>query len=64
MAKRYKLKEVEKLHGNLHEIIPQLVNIGGQSHAASVLGTSQATIARWLSMNGYAQVIRYERRDE
>lgn len=62
MAKPHKLKELERVHGDLHAVIPQLVNCGGQAHAAYQLGTTVKTISTWLSMNGYAQVIRYERR--
>jgi len=43
------------------EVIPPLVNIGGQKHAAEVLGVSQATISKWLENNGYVPVTRYER---
>ncbi len=61
MAKRYKLREVERLEGDLHEVIPKLVNQGGQSFAALVLKVSQATISTWLKDNGYRKIERWEK---
>jgi hypothetical protein len=60
MAKSHRLKEVEKERGQpLEQIIPPLVNIGGQRHAADQLGLSQATISNWLRDNGYRPIIQY-----
>jgi len=61
MAKRYQLREIERMGGDLHKIIPLLVNQGGQKGAADTLCVTQATISRWLKMNGYRKVQRYER---
>ena len=62
MAKRFKLRELEEQYGDLHKVIPKLVNTGGQSYAAFQLGTTQSTINRWLRANGYVQAVRYERK--
>jgi len=53
MAKRFRLRELEQELGDLHQIIPALVNEKGQGGAADQLGISQATISQWLSANGY-----------
>lgn len=55
MAKRDALKDLEQLYGDLHEIIPSLVNQGGQTFAAFQLNTTQATISNWLKHNGYTK---------
>ena len=54
MAKPNRIKELEAEHGDLHQIIPKLVNQGGQKLAAQQLGTSQTTISAWLKTNGYS----------
>ena len=60
MARSHRIQEVEKERGQpLEEIIPSLVNIGGQRHAADALGLSQATISNWLRDNGYKPIIQY-----
>lgn len=61
MAKRFKLRDLEKERGDLHKIIPSLVNQGGQNLAANNLNVSAATIGKWLKDNGYKQIVRYER---
>jgi predicted transcriptional regulator len=62
MARRYKLKDLERKYGDLHKIIPRLVNQRGQQEdAARALKVSQATISDWLKDNGYQLVRRYER---
>ncbi len=53
MAKRFRLRELEQELGDLHQIIPALVNEKGQAGAAQQLGVTQATISYWLSANGY-----------
>ena len=53
MAKKDTLKRLEAEQGDLHKIIPKLVNDGGQAYAAHQLNTTQATISRWLKTNGY-----------
>lgn len=64
MAKRFRLREIEQVRGNLHEVILPLVNAGGQAQAARELGVTQATISAWLSANGYIKVVRYVREDK
>lgn len=61
MAKRHKLREAERLEGDLHRVIPKLVNQGGQALAAQVLKVSQATISTWLKQNGYRKIERWEK---
>ena len=63
MAKRYRIPELEKEYGDLHKIIPPLVNEGGQAYAAFQLDTTQATISRWLRDNGYAPKTTYEKQE-
>ena len=49
------IKDLEKEYGNLEEIIPKLVNEGGQTYAAFQLGTTATTISKWLKAHGYIQ---------
>lgn len=64
MGKRFRLKELEKEHGDLNKVIPALVNSKGQAGAAQTLGVSQATISNWLREEQYHEVRRWERQDE
>lgn len=59
-----KLKIVESEKGDLHEIIPRLVNQKGQRQAGIELGLSAATINSWLKRNGYIKKIQYIRSQE
>ena len=61
MAKRFRLRELEQEHGDLHKVIPPLVNQHGQAEAARILGVSAATISIWLRDNGYTQKTEYVR---
>lgn len=61
MAKRYRLKELERDRGDLHRLIVPLVNEGGQAHAARSLGVTQTTISNWLHKEGYRPKTVYER---
>lgn len=61
---RNRLKELESKYGSLEEIIPRLVNEGGQKMAASVLNVSQSTVSVWLKENGYRPVIIYRKLQE
>lgn len=61
MAKPNRLREVEQQHGDLHKVIPALVNLHGQAEAGRLLGVSSATISMWLKANGYRQEVRYVR---
>lgn len=59
MATPNKLQALERERGNLHDLIPALVNERGQAGAAAALGVSGATISTWLRDNGYRQSVRY-----
>lgn len=61
MARRFRLTELEDQYGNLHKVIPPLVNEVGQAETARRLGVSQATISVWLKANGYESKTVYER---
>lgn len=61
MARRFRLREVEQERGNLHQIIPPLVNSHGQRGAADALNITQATISRWLKDNHYRPRTIWER---
>lgn len=61
MARRYRLREVEQQRGDLHKVIPPLVNSHGQRGAADALNITQATVSRWLKDNGYSARTVYER---
>jgi DNA invertase Pin-like site-specific DNA recombinase len=56
-------KLLAKQHGDLHELIPQMVNEKGQSKTADELGVHQGWISRWLNRNGYRQVIQWVKED-
>lgn len=59
MARPYALRDLEKEYGDLKQIIPPLVNEGGQKYAAFQLNTAQSTISKWLKNNGYRQEIKW-----
>lgn len=59
MAKSNVLAAVEKEKGDLHKVIPPLVNAGGQKLAAMALNVSQATISEWLTRNRYVRKVQY-----
>lgn len=61
MAKPYRVTELEQQFGDLHKIIPPLVNEVGQAETARRLGVSQATISVWLKANHYESKTVYER---
>lgn len=63
-AKPYKLLAIEREHGDLTELIPQLVNQFGQVETAQRLNVSQHTISRWLKENGYIRHTQYVHRTE
>ena len=62
MARRNRLLEIEREHGDLHQIIPPLVNEDGQARAANELHVTQATICNWLREHHYHRITRYERK--
>jgi hypothetical protein len=63
MAKPYRLRDLEAQYGDLHKVIPKLVNEGGQQYAAFQLGVSISTISSWLKDNGYIQKVEYVRKE-
>jgi hypothetical protein len=57
MARRFKLRDLEKQKGKaLDVIIVPLVNKGGQKLAAEKLGVSQSAISDWLRENNYTSI--------
>lgn len=58
------VKDLEKEYGDLEEIIPRLVNEGGQTYAAFQLGTTATTISKWLKAHGYIQKVTYVKQGE
>lgn len=44
---------LEQKHGNLHEVIPEMVSKHGQLGTAEKLNVPQGWISRWLAKNGY-----------
>lgn len=55
------IKKLEQERGDLHQVIPALVNRYGQVEAGRRLGVSAATISIWLRRHGYRRITRYER---
>lgn len=47
------IKRLALEHGDLHKIIPPMVNKLGQQQCAANLGVSQGTISLWLHKHGY-----------
>ena len=47
------IKRLAASHGDLHKIIPAMVNKVGQAQCAANLGVSQGTISMWLRKHGY-----------
>ena len=59
-----RMKNLEKKYGNLHPIIPKLVNQSGQNEAGKQLGVSASTLSKWLKQNGYVLKRQYVRESE
>jgi len=60
MAKVSKIERIlEAEHGNLHNVIPALVNKHGQEETARLLNVRQGWVSRWLKLNGYQLVTEY-----
>lgn len=55
------VRHLEKEHGDLHKLIPPLVNEQGQHATAKQLGVSVSTINNWLMRNGYVLKRQYVR---
>lgn len=64
MAKRFRLREIEKERGELTKVIPSLVNKHGQAETGRILGVSPSSISLWLKKNGYVSKIIYTRQKE
>lgn len=64
MARRFVLRDLETQYGNLEEIIPKLVNQGGQAFAAFQLNTTQNTISLWLKEHGYTKKTEWIKQGE
>lgn len=63
MARKYVIQELESQYGNLEDVIPKLVNQGGQTFAAFQLNTTPTTISRWLKKHSYIQVVTWVKSD-
>lgn len=50
---RKSFSQLQAQYGDLHQVIPHMVNELGQLKASQKLGTSVATINRWLKENHY-----------
>ena len=61
MGTKNKVKNLQTSMGNLHEVIPPLVESLGQKGAGKKLGVSESTINQWLKEHGYKRVTRYIR---
>jgi len=59
----YRIRELERKFGDLHSVIPPLVNEFGQSKTAAKLGISAASVSKWLISNGYKGRMIFERRE-
>ena len=64
MAKRFRLRDAAKEHGELIKVIPSLVNQHGQAETGRILGVSPATISLWLKANGYIAKTIYIRKEK
>lgn len=58
-----RLRDIERERGDLHQIIPHLVNEQGQHATARQLGVSVSTINNWLMRNGYILKRQYIREE-
>lgn len=54
-----RIKTLEEKHGNLHKVIPPLVNECGQIEAGRQLGVAASTLSKWLKRNGYKSKMQY-----
>lgn len=63
MANR-RIRQLEQEEGDLHKLIPPLVNEYGQPETARRLGVSQSTISQWLMRNGYVLKRQYVRENQ
>jgi hypothetical protein len=58
-----KLERLQQQHGDLHQIIPAIVNQHGQIRAGQALGVLATTINKWLKQNGYERRTQYVRHE-
>ncbi len=64
MARRFRIRELEKLYPDLESRVVHIVNQygeEGQKIAAEIFGISQPTVSAYLLKNGYKRVVRYEK---
>lgn len=61
MAKSSIESLLETLHGDLHQVIPQMVTEKGQEEAAQILKVKQSWLSRWLRENGYRRIVQWVR---
>jgi hypothetical protein len=59
----YRIKYLQEKFKDLNQVIPDMVNIHGQTQAAALLDVSQGTISKWLRDNGYHRVTLYVKRE-
>lgn len=59
-----RLAALEQKRGDLHQVIPRLVNAHGQAETARRLGVSVSTINNWLMRNGYVLKRQYVRENQ
>lgn len=64
MARKGKITQLKAKFGDLHSVIPRMVEQFGQEEAGKKLGLSETTVNHWLRDNGYKKVIRYVREDD
>lgn len=57
----HRVLEIQRKYGDLHDVIPKLVNEVGQVGAGRLLGISPATVNGWLKVNGYILKRQYIR---
>lgn len=63
MARAYRILELEQKYGDLHKVIPEMVNKHGQNTTGERLGVSASTINLWLKHNGYRLRKQYVREE-
>ena len=55
------IRKLEQERGDLHAVIPPLVEQYGQIRAGRILGISASTVNKWLKDHGYRRRVKYER---
>lgn len=52
-------KYLRERHGDIDNLIPELVNQHGQKVTAGKLGVEQSWISNWLKTHGYKRITLY-----